>query len=189
MSLNIPVLLGTTRENNGSKRVAKFVAEIANSIEGITSQIVDPAELNLPGDGNDESAKDPVYSKITADADAFIIVTPEYNHSFPGSLKRMLDSELKNYIHKPVGFCGVSSGRFGGTRAIEALVPVTRELGMVPTFGEVFFGNVWTLFDDNGQITEPEKYTEFVTNLLTEVTWMAKSLKWGRENLESGHHK
>ena len=67
-------------------------------------------------------------------ADGLVIVAPEYNHGYPGILKHALDTNLKEYIHKPVGLCGVSAGGFGGTRVIESLLPVMRELGMVTIF-------------------------------------------------------
>jgi NAD(P)H-dependent FMN reductase len=65
---------------------------------------------------------------------------PEYNHSFPGLLKHVLDTNLKEYIHKAVGVCGVSAGPFGGARMIESLLPVLRELGLVTIFWDVYFG-------------------------------------------------
>jgi NAD(P)H-dependent FMN reductase len=63
-----------------------------------------------------------------------ILVVPEYNHSFPGLLKNVLDTNLKEYIHKAVGVCGVSADPFGGERMIESLLPVLRKLGLVTVF-------------------------------------------------------
>ena len=59
----------------------------------------------------------------------FILVVPEYNHSFPGLLKHVLDSCLSEYIHKAVGLVGVSAGPFAGTRVVQGLLPVMREIG------------------------------------------------------------
>src|SRR5487761_1796542 len=129
--LTIAVLAGTTRAQRESIKAAKFVAEIGSKQPEVEIIFVDPKDYNFPGDGNDPEGKDPRYTEITAKADAFFIVTPEYNHSFPGSLKRMLDSELQTYNHKPVAFAGVSNGSWGGTRAIESLVPAIRETGLV----------------------------------------------------------
>src|SRR6266404_5897350 len=128
--LTIAVLAGTTRVQRESIKAARYVAEFGKQRSDIDIIFVDPEDFNFPGDGNDPEGKDPRYSEITARADAFFIVTPEYNHSFPGTLKRMLDSELKNYIHKPVAFAGVSNGIFGGARALEALTLTIREMGM-----------------------------------------------------------
>lgn len=185
--IKLAVLLGTTRTNNQSQKVARYVAKRAEESGDFEVTLVDPKDLNLPGDGNDEDAKDPKYTKTTAESEAFFIVTPEYNHSFPGTLKRMLDSELKNYIHKPVAVAGVSVGRFAGTRVVEHLQPVLRELGLVPTFSDVLVGNVRDAFDEDEKLTQ-EFIETSVDGALDELKWMSESLKWGRENLSSKHH-
>jgi NAD(P)H-dependent FMN reductase len=181
-TLSIVVIEGTTRKLRKSIHAARFIAEIGKKIEGVEITFVDPQELNLPYDGNDEDAKDPRYTEITAKADAFFVVTPEYNHSFPGSLKRVLDSELKNYNHKPIAFAGVSDGNWGGVRAIEALVPAVRETGLVVLSFDVQFPRVQDIFNEKGELQD-EKYTKRVMRVYDELIWMAKTLKWGRENL------
>lgn len=186
--LKITIIEGTTREKRMSIHAARLVYEVAQSMDEIEATLVDPKDFNLPGDGNDPESQDPRYSKITAESDGFFIVIPEYNHSFPGSLKRLLDSELKNYIHKPVAFAGVSAGPWGGIRGIENLVPVVREMGMAVTFTDVQFPNIGKVFNEAGELQD-EKYKERITRSLTELIWMAKSLKYGRENIPSKHHK
>lgn len=186
--LFIPVLLGTTREGRQSEAVAKYVQSQVAAREGLTSELIDPRELNLPGDGNNEGVNDPRYTDVTARADGFIIVVPEYNHSFPGSLKRMLDSELKNYIHKPVNLIGVSSGRWGGVRAVESLLPVLRELGMATTFSDVLVTNSYKAFDENGQPADSHLKSG-LDKALDELIWYAKTLKWGRKNLPNKFHE
>jgi len=186
--LFIPVLLGTSREGRKSETVAKYVVKAVNEREGLRSELVDPRELNLPGDGNNEGANDLKYSEITKNADAFIIVTPEYNHSFPGSLKRMLDSEYNNYVHKPVSLVGVSAGRWGGVRAIESLVPVLRELGMAVTLTDVMVAGVGDAFDENGE-PKSEHLRPAIEAALDELAWYAKTLNWGKENLPNKYHQ
>ncbi len=186
--LFIPILLGTVRQKRESIKAARLIEKVGKSIGGIEVQLVDPNDYHFPYDGNDPEGKDPKYSALTARADAFFIVTPEYNHSFPGTLKRMLDSELQNYIHKPVAFAGVSNGIFGGARAIESLVNTVREMGMVATFSDVYFPQVQNLFDERGEIID-DGYIRRIERGFTELIWMAESLKWGRENLESLYHK
>jgi NAD(P)H-dependent FMN reductase len=184
--LFIPILLGTTRPKRRSFNAAKLVEKVGKSIPEITVRLVDPLDYHFPFDGNDPENKDPRYTKLTEKADAFFIVTPEYNHSFPSTLKRMLDSELKNYIHKPVAFAGVSDGIFGGVRAIESLVNTVREMGLIATFSDVYFPEVQNLFDE-GKIKD-EGYVKRIERAYTELIWMAKALKWGRENLKSIYH-
>lgn len=182
--LYIPIIQGTIRRARESIRVAKFIESVAQNYDGIRTELVDPADFHFVSDGNDDDNKDPRYSKITSVADAFFIVVPEYNHSFPGSLKMLLDTELANYIHKPVTFAGVSSGSWGGVRAIEALNQSVREMGLVSIFSDVHFPKVQTLFDEKGKIIEAERYTKRVNGALKELVWMARTLKWGRTNLK-----
>jgi NAD(P)H-dependent FMN reductase len=178
--LFIPILVGTTRPLRLSLHAAQLIAKVGQEISEIEVQLVDPNEFHFPYDGNDTENKDPKYTEITKRADAFFIVTPEYNHSFPGSLKRMLDSELTNYIHKPVAFAGVSNGNWGGVRAIEALVVAVREMGLVSTFTDVQFPRVQDTFDDSGKLLD-EKYIKRVQRAYDELIWMAHALKAARE--------
>lgn len=181
--LFIPILEGTKRVQRQSIHVAKLVHEVSKQYENVESQLVDPNDFNFPGDGNDPEGKDPRYTEITERADGFFIVVPEYNHSFPGTLKRMLDSELKNYIHKPVAFAGVSSGMIGGARAIESLVSSVREMGLVATFTDIHFPKVQELFDEQGNLKD-EAYVKRIKRSFNELVWMAQVLKYGRENIK-----
>jgi NAD(P)H-dependent FMN reductase len=107
---------------------------------------------------------------------------PEYNHGYPGLLKHALDMNLKEYIHKAVGICGVSAGPFGGSRVIENLLPVMRELGLVTIFEDVNFGTVRKLFDENGKLLD-EGFVGRANKFLDELIWMARVLRHGRENI------
>src|SRR2546430_16765148 len=103
-----------------------------------------------------EALKDSEFSATVSRSDGLILVVPEYNHSFPGLLKHVLDTNLKEYIHKAVGVCGVSGGTFGGARMIQSLGPVLRELGLGTIFSDVYFGTAGRLFDPaSGKITDP----------------------------------
>ena len=181
-SITIAVLAGTTRGQRRSIKAAKYVAEIGRTQQDIEIIFVDPLDFSFAGDGNDPEGKDPRYTEITRKADAFFVVTPEYNHSFPGSLKRMLDSELKNYNHKPVAFAGVSDGNWGGTRAIESLVPAVRETGLVVMSWDVYFPYVQNIFDDNGTIQPDfkDRYETSIGKLYAELIWFARILKAAR---------
>jgi NAD(P)H-dependent FMN reductase len=180
-NLTIAVLAGTTRLQRQSFNAAKLVAEVGRGIEGVEIVFVDPKEFDFPGDGNDSEGKDPRYTEITAKADAFFVVTPEYNHSFPGSLKRMLDSELKNYVHKPVALAGASNGHWGGVRAVEALVNTVREMGLVVTYSDVYFPNVDKAFIDGQLVPDlAAQYDKSIKTAYDELIWMAKALKTAR---------
>lgn len=182
--LNIVVIEGTIRERRESIKAARLVADIGRELPDVEIVFVDPVEFEFHGDGNDPEGKNARYTAITERADAFLVVVPEYNHSFPGSLKRLLDSELENYVHKPVAFCGVSNGGWGGVRAIESLVNSVREMGLVATFSDVHFPRVQDMFDDKGEL-KPEfaAQRERIQRTYKELIWMARTLKWGRDNL------
>src|SRR5215510_960979 len=152
--LSIPVILGTTRKGRMSRHAARFIWEEVRKREGVITELIDIAELNLPVDDAGEAIKDPRFSTAMERADALIIVSPEYNHSFPGLLKHVLDSCLKEYIHKPAGIVGVSAGTFGGARMIENFLPVLRELGLVTIFWDVNFRNVDKVFDSEGRLID-----------------------------------
>ena len=180
--LFILVLAGTTRLQRKSYKAAEFIADIGRTYPDLEIELVDPSNFNFPGDGNDPEAKDPKYSELTERADGFFIVVPEYNHSFPGSLKRMLDSELENYIHKPVALAGASSGAWGGVRGVEALVPAVREMGLMVTFTSTYFPNVQDAFDSEGKAIDARSEIG-VRKAYDELIWMTKVLKNGRDNL------
>jgi len=180
--LSIPVILGTTRKGRLSGHAARFVFGQLQKREGVTSELIDIGELKLPVDDAGEAVKDPRFSAAMELADAIVIVSPEYNHSFPGLLKHVLDSCLKEYIHKAAGIVGVSAGVFGGARAIENFQPVLRELGLVSIFWDVNFGTVGKVFDDSGELLD-QAYIRRTDKFLNELIWMAKVLRHGRENI------
>ncbi len=181
--LFIPIIIGTTRKQRKSHYAAQLLNEVAGEYSFIKTQIIDPNDFIFLGDGNDQEGKDSRYSDITKKADGFFIVVPEYNHSFPGSLKRMLDSELENYNHKAVAFAGTSSGSWGGVRAIESLVSAVREMGLVATYTDMHFPRIQSLFDDNGTLID-QKYRENAKKAWNELIWMTRVLKVGREKSE-----
>ncbi|HET9412455.1 MAG TPA: NAD(P)H-dependent oxidoreductase [Candidatus Saccharimonadales bacterium] len=185
MSNNITIALiaGTSRAGRESIKAARYVAEFGQNLPDVTIVFVDPTDFHLAGDGNDPEAKDPAYTAITQKADAFFIVTPEYNHSFPGSLKRLLDSEYANYIHKPVALAGVSNGAWGGVRAVEALVTSVREMGLVATSYSVYFPRVQDLFTADGQLKAAHvgQYSRSVGYAYNELLWLARALKSARK--------
>ena len=184
--ITIAILAGTKREGRRSIHAAQFVADVGRQQPGATIEFVDPAELQLPPDGAPKDGRDPRYSEITARADAFFIVTPEYNHGYPSSLKRMLDSEFDNYKYKPVALAGVSSGPWGGLRVCEALLPVCHTLRMVGVRPELYIPNVNELFDGNGQLKpeHAEQYTANAQKSYDELLWFARVLKRARAGRE-----
>jgi NAD(P)H-dependent FMN reductase len=178
----IPIILGTARQGRESQHAARFVFEQTQNRAGVETEFIDVRTLPMKLDDAGEQMKDAKFSATIERCDGLIIVTPEYNHSFPGLLKHALDMNLKEYIHKAVGICGVSAGPMGGSRVIESLLPVMRELGLVTIFEDVNFGKIGTLFDEHGNLVD-QNFVRRVDGFLNELIWMARVLRHGRENI------
>src|SRR3954466_3971074 len=179
----VPVVLGTSRQGRRSEPAARFVFDEVSKREDMTTELIDIRKIRLSMDDAGEALKDSEFSATVRRADGLILVVPEYNHSFPGLLKHVLDTNLEEYIHKAVGVCGVSAGPFGGARMIQNLLPVLRELGLVTIFWDVYFGSAGKLFDaGTGKITDPA-YIGRVKKFLDELVWMSRALRYARENI------
>jgi len=180
--LYIPVILGTARQGRQSEHVANFLLSEMKKRPEIETEVIDVRQLKMRLDDAGEDMKDADFAKKMTRADGLAIVTPEYNHGYPGLLKHALDMCLEEYIHKVVGLVGVSAGPFGGSRVIEQLLPVVRELGLAVTFTDVNFSKVRDAFDEHGKLKD-EKYVGRVAKFLNELVWMARVFRHGRENI------
>lgn len=180
--LFIPVLLGTARMGRMSLHAARLVTQEVGKRAGVETELIDITDLPLPIDDAGEAIKDSGYSARMDRADALIIVSPEYNHGYSGLLKHVLDSCLKEYIHKAVGIVGVSAGPFGGTRVVENLLPVLRELGLVTIFWDLNFSTVQKVFDKDGVLLD-QAFIGRADRFLRELIWMAKTLRYGRQQI------
>ena len=180
--LFIPVILGTARRERRTECAARFVFDQVKKRADMETELIDICKIPMKLDDAGEQMKDTTFSASISRCDGLIIVTPEYNHGYPGLLKHALDMNLQEYIHKAVGICGVSAGPFGGARVIEALLPVMRELGLVTIFWDVNFANVQKVFDEQGKLLD-QNYERRVDKFLNELIWMSRVLRYGRENI------
>src|ERR671918_2428916 len=179
----LPIIIGTPRQGRLTEPAANFVFGEVSKRSDIETELIDIRKIPIRMDDAGEALKDKEFCATVQRADGLIIVAPEYNHSFPGLLKHVLDTNLTEYIHKAVGVCGVSAGPFGGARMIESLLPVLRELGLVTIFWDVYFGMAGKLFDPaTGRITD-RTYVGRLGKFLNELVWMARALRHARENL------
>lgn len=187
--LLLPVLLGTNRKQRHSVFPARWLIGEMEKRPEIQTKLFDAADFALPHDDYGQGLKDlfPEWRDTIIKADGLVIVSPEYNHGYPGALKAVLDLLLQEYIHKAVAFVGVSAGPWGGTRVIEAMVPMVRELGLAVTFTDLNFPKVQKVFDGEGKLLEPA-FEKRAKDFLDELVWMSSALKWGRENLPSKYH-
>jgi NAD(P)H-dependent FMN reductase len=180
--LYIPVILGTTRQGRASAHAARLMADLLGRRAGIRTDVIDIARQPLPVGDAGEAIKDSAYSAAMTLADGLVIVVPEYNHSFPGLLKHVLDSCLSEYVHKAVGLVGVSAGPFAGIRVVQSMLPVMRELGLVTTFWDVNIGNVGKVFAEDGRLLD-EAFVRRSDKFIRELIWMSKTLRYGREHV------
>jgi NAD(P)H-dependent FMN reductase len=180
--LTIPVILGTSRKGRMSAHAAQFVFRELGKRDGVCTELIDIADLEHSLDDNGQGTGDPRFAASMARADGIVIVAPEYNHAMPGLLKHVLDSCLKEYIHKAAGIVAVSAGPFGGTRVVETSLPVFRELGLVTIFWDVNVGGVGKVFDQSGELLD-EAFVRRTDKFLAELIWMAKTLRHGRESI------
>ncbi|MCX6801544.1 MAG: NAD(P)H-dependent oxidoreductase [Candidatus Diapherotrites archaeon] len=149
-----PVFLGTARKGRQSEKAALFVLEAAKKA-GFESEIIDVKDFALQATDNSmQSEKAKALAEKVSRADAIVIVSPEYNHGYPGELKLVLDLLYGQYWGKPAGICGVSAGPLGGARAVEQLRQVAVELHMWPIREALYFPKVQELFDEKGRIKD-----------------------------------
>jgi len=167
----IPIILGTKREGRQSEKAANFMLQEVLKLK-LESEIIDVKDYVRDGKGENQEELKEKLSK----ADGFIVVAPEYNHSYPGELKMMLDGFYQEYFRKPIGICGVSSGMLGGSRMVEQLRLVVIALHMVPIREVIYFSQIQDLFDEQNKIKD-ESYYEKVKKFLEELLWYAKALK------------
>src|SRR5215210_1282691 len=172
--LNLPVLVGTNRKERKSIYVARWLVSEMEKRPEIGTKLFDVSDFALPQDDYGQAIKDSFleWQDAVIQADGLVIVSPEYNHGYPGALKAVLDLLLKEYIHKAVGFVGVSAGPWGGTRGIEAMVPMVRELGLAVTFSDLNFPHVQKTFDGEGKLLNPA-VGKFAKDFLDELVWMS----------------
>ncbi len=187
-TLNVLIFCGTAREGNNTHHIANFLQKVANDRDDMNVEMVSPRDFDWEMD-DEAGAENPALTEKVVNADAYLIVSPEYNHGYPGSLKFLLDMHLKEYIHKPVALTGVSAGPFGGARVIEQLVGVVRELGMQVTFTDLNVSMVGEELAEDGSLQDKEKWTRRATDMLDELAWMAQVMRWGRENVDSEYHE
>jgi NAD(P)H-dependent FMN reductase len=183
--LFIPVILGTIREGRASEAVAHFMHTKLLALPDVQTKLIDIRTLDLPwtDEGTALASRNKGFVDDVIRADGFLIVAPEYNHGYPGSLKRALDICFQEYERKAVGVVGVSSGMIGGARMIEQLALVVRRLGLSITKTDLLFPQAQDAFNEDGS-PKDEKVHERCAGFLNELLFLAKALKWGRENIE-----
>jgi NAD(P)H-dependent FMN reductase len=186
MSLQIPILYGSVRETRQGIKAARFIERQLRE-RGHATTFVDALEQQLPllnlmykeYPKGKAPARLEALSALYRSADAFVIVSGEYNHGIPPALKNLLDHFLEEYFFRPSAIVCYSAGAFGGVRAAMQLRMTLAELGMssIPSIFPV--PRVQDAFDPSGRANDPG-YEQRVTRFIAELEWYARALKEAR---------
>lgn len=175
--LRIAVILGGNLNGRTGTVVSGWFLDRAASREGVTLDVLDVAELDL-GDGHGAALE--AFSPRVDAADGFVVVTPEYNHGYPGPLKSAIDSARKEWFAKPVAFVSYG-GMSGGLRAVEQLRAVFAELHVTSVRTSVSLHNAQRTFGARGgPVAELRGAEDAVEEMLDQLVWWALSLREAR---------
>ena len=186
MGLTIPVILGSVRTERQGIRAARFLIAQLSAI-GHDAPLVDPAELGLPlldrmykeyPEGEAPAALERL-AQLYRRADAFVVVSAEYNHSIPPALSNTLDYFLEEYFWRPSGIVTYSAGRFGGVRAAMQLRAMLGELGMPSIPSLLPIGNIGSALSADGTPADPH-LAKSAARFVSELQWYAEALKQQR---------
>lgn len=179
----IPVLLGTIRVGRKSAHVARLLHGEVEARDGIETELIDLADLQLPvmhsrlGETDSPPPGATEFSKKLARADGLVIVAPEYKSSYPGSLKNALDYlEAGIFKRKPIGIVTVSSGGFGGLNCLSQLRLICLAMGGVPIPVTFPVSRVNDAFDEHGGLRD-RKPVEKLASFVDELVWYTQALK------------
>jgi len=187
--LRLGVILASTREKRRGEGFARWAHALLSERPGVAVDLLDLREWRLPN--YDHAAMPGVAEKGYADAtahgwvekigalDGYVVVTPEYNHGYPGGLKNAIDHAFAAWANKPVAFVSYG-GTASGARAVEQLRLVAIELRMVPIRDEVNVRLIGALLDERGQPTE-EFYAKRAGAMIDTLLWWARVAHEGRE--------
>jgi NAD(P)H-dependent FMN reductase len=198
--LRLQVIVGSTRPNRQADTVLAWVGARADAHGGFEAEVVDLRDWPLPmfcehyanmGDLSAPTYSEPVvgeWNALVAKADAYIIITPEYNHGIPGELKNAIDSVYLSFAlrNKPVLGVGYSGGIAGGVRALEQLAVVALEAELIPLRNAVVLPFITDAFDEDGVPRNPVTETALQIGL-DDLRWWADLLARGRAEGELPH--
>jgi NAD(P)H-dependent FMN reductase len=181
--IRLAVVIGSTRKNRIGEKIATWFAGIAHGHGDFEVDVVDLGSMELPvnmaGDPSGDVEK--LRERIAA-ADAYVIVTPEYNHGYPAMLKLAIDLIYAEWQAKPVGFVSYG-GMSGGLRAVEQLRQIFAEMHAVTIRDVVSLHGVFAMFDEGGNF-EPRPGSQAASEkLLDQLVWWATSLRLARRTM------
>lgn len=187
MALRIVVFYGSVRSNRQGIKAARFIVKTCRE-RGHDVALIDPLDYPLPlldkmyKEYEPDSAPEILQrmAKLIIAADAYVVVSGEYNHTVPPALANLLDHFLEEYFRKPSAIVCYSAGAFGGVRAAMALRPMLAEMGMSSIPSVFPISTVQNAFDEDGT-PKDERYHGRVARFLDELDWYAYALRDARD--------
>ncbi|MFI6313280.1 NADPH-dependent FMN reductase [Nocardia fusca] len=177
--LRVAVIIGSSRDGRFAPAVGDWFLTRASLRGELTPTTIDIADTELPHTFGAPAAGLAGTRETLAAADAFVVITPEYNHSYPGTLKNFIDLHHAEWQAKPVGFVSYG-GISGGLRATEHLRAVFAELHAVTVRDTVSFHNPWGQRDDTGALAPGADAETAATALLDQLVWWGEALRTAR---------
>lgn len=183
--MKIAIISSSVRANRDGARVALFTKNILETKNWETT-LLDPMELDFPlltlmyKQMTNPEEKYKTVHKILDEADGFVLVTAEYNHSVPPALKNLLDYYREEYYWKPSGIISYSSGPFGGVRATEHLRNICAELKCLAIPTSLPISKVHESINEDGTSVNGD-YERRAKKFLDEFEWYLEALKNQRD--------
>jgi NAD(P)H-dependent FMN reductase len=191
--LDLKIIIGSTRPGRAADRVIPWITELAGGHGGFDVDVIDLREWELPvfsetfatvGDPRNPRFSVPAvkrWNAKVAEGDAYLFVTPEYNHSVPGVLKNAIDSVFATFAFrgKPAASAAYSGGIGGGIRAVEHLAHIAIEAEMVPLRNNVVIPFVDAAFTPDGQPADHHT-TAAAKIMLDDLAWWGTALQRAR---------
>ncbi|MFJ9430204.1 NADPH-dependent FMN reductase [Streptomyces sp. NPDC101490] len=179
--LALALVVASDREGRFAPVVADWFLSHLAERDDFSVTVVDLVDLDLPTALSYEPspavlAELAKVSPVLAAADAFVVVTPEYNHSFPASLKNLIDRHYTEWQAKPVAFVSYG-GISGGLRAVEQLRQVYAEMHSVTIRDTVSFPHAHSQFDEDGRHKDPAGAEAAAKALLDQLAWWGHALR------------
>lgn len=188
--MKIAVIYGSVRRARQGIKAARFMLRKLAE-RGHDAELIDAREHALPlldlryreyAAGEAPAAMQKIHEMLEA-ADAYIVVSGEYNHGIPPALKNLLDHFLPEYRRKPSGIVSYSAGTFAGARVHESLRAVLATLGSAAIPATFTISMVGDAFDDDGHALD-DAYNTRVAKFLDEFEWYARALQSARKQIE-----
>ncbi|MEU3900271.1 NAD(P)H-dependent oxidoreductase [Streptomyces sp. NPDC045251] len=183
--LKIGVIVGSVRPGRFADTVARWFVSEAGRRDDMDVHVIDlsepalAAELKLSLGDDGAPSGTPGLAERVGGLDGFVVVTPEYNHGYPASLKLAIDHVYAEWRAKPVGFVSYG-GLAGGARAVEQLRQVFAELHTVTLRDTVAFPMAWEKFDEDGRPFDEDGPAKAAAVLLDQLDWWGRTLREGR---------